>query len=121
MFQELVGGRYLNLNKKTALASLLVMVLLFGIALMPLAGAASEDKAPEKDSKENIEQTHFFKEGDEVMVIDGSFKNFEGIVENVNPEKRVIKILIIIFGRQTPVELDFNQVKIIETRADEKI
>ena len=75
----------------------------------------------EKDSKENIEQTHFFKEGDEVMVIDGSFKNFEGIVENVNPEKRVIKILIIIFGRQTPVELDFNQVKMIETKVDEKI
>ncbi len=44
------------------------------------------------------------------MVIDGSFKHFPGIVEEVNPEKRIIKILVSIFGRPTPVELDFIQV-----------
>ncbi len=64
----------------------------------------------DKDSKENIEQSYFFEEGDEVMVIDGSFKNFDGIVEEVNSEKRIIKILVSIFGRPTPTELGFAQV-----------
>jgi transcription termination/antitermination protein NusG len=53
---------------------------------------------------------YFFDEGDEVRVIDGPFTNFNGTVEDVNPEKGKIKVLVSIFGRSTPVELDFVQV-----------
>jgi transcriptional antiterminator NusG len=52
----------------------------------------------------------FFENGDEIRVIDGPFANFNGTVEEVNPEKGKIRVLVSIFGRATPVELDFVQV-----------
>ena len=51
-----------------------------------------------------------FEEGDEVRVIDGPFNNFQGIVGEVNEEKEKLRVFIAIFGRSTPVELDFIQV-----------
>jgi len=53
---------------------------------------------------------YYFEMGDEVRVIDGPFANFNGTVDDVNPEKGKIKVLVSIFGRSTPVELDFVQV-----------
>lgn len=52
-----------------------------------------------------------FQEGDSVVVIDGPFNNFNGTVEDVNPEKGKAKVLVSIFGRPTPVELDFIQIE----------
>lgn len=52
-----------------------------------------------------------FKEGDKVKVIDGPFSEFTGSVEEVNPEKSKIKVMVSIFGRATPVELDVLQVE----------
>ena len=51
-----------------------------------------------------------FEEGDEVRVIDGPFTNFQGIVGEVKPDKEKLRVLITIFGRSTPVELEFIQV-----------
>jgi transcriptional antiterminator NusG len=60
--------------------------------------------------KNKPQPKYFFEEGDEVRVIDGPFNNFNGTVEEVNQEKGKIKVLVSIFGRSTPVELDFVQV-----------
>lgn len=48
---------------------------------------------------------------DPVNIVDGPFKNFEGKVDEVDTEKGKIKVLVSIFGRETPVELDFLQIK----------
>ncbi len=56
---------------------------------------------------------HRFEEGDEVMVIDGPFSNFRGVVEEVKPDKEKVRVLITIFGRPTPVELNFIQVNTV--------
>ncbi len=52
-----------------------------------------------------------FSVGESVKVIDGPFVDFNGIVEEVRPEKGKLRVLISIFGRATPVELDFVQVE----------
>ena len=52
-----------------------------------------------------------FEKGDHVTVIDGPFANFNGVVDNVNPEKGKIRVLVSIFGRSTPVELEFGHVQ----------
>lgn len=52
-----------------------------------------------------------FEPGDEVRVIEGAFENFSGKVEEVKPEKLKLKVRVSIFGRETPVELDFSQVE----------
>ena len=52
-----------------------------------------------------------FEQGMAVKVIDGPFAEFNGTVEEVKPEKSKVKVLISIFGRATPVELDFMQVE----------
>jgi transcriptional antiterminator NusG len=53
-----------------------------------------------------------FRNGDLVKIIDGPFNNFSGIVEEVNEEKMKIKVLVSIFGRKTPVEIDFVQAEL---------
>ncbi|MCD6169825.1 MAG: transcription termination/antitermination protein NusG [Candidatus Latescibacteria bacterium 4484_181] len=56
------------------------------------------------------------KPGDSVKVIDGPFKDLYGVVEEVNPERRKIKVMVSIFSRSTPVELDVLQVEKIKAR-----
>ena len=60
--------------------------------------------------KDKPKPKFYFESGDEVRVIDGPFTNFNGTVDEVNPEKGKIKVMVSIFGRSTPVELDFVQV-----------
>jgi len=63
-----------------------------------------------EDGQERPKPKFLFEEGDEVRVIDGPFNNFNGLVDEVKPDKAKLKVLISIFGRSTPVELDFVQV-----------
>jgi transcriptional antiterminator NusG len=52
-----------------------------------------------------------YKVGDPVKVTDGPFMDFSGLVQEVNHDKQKLKVMVSIFGRQTPVELDYLQVK----------
>lgn len=53
----------------------------------------------------------FFSTGESVKVVDGPFADFNGVVEEVRPDKGKLRVLISIFGRATPVELEFVQVE----------
>jgi transcriptional antiterminator NusG len=53
-----------------------------------------------------------FKVGDPIRVVDGPFNDFTGFVEEINEEKNKVKVNISIFGRPTPVELDFLQIEV---------
>lgn len=63
------------------------------------------------DSKSNPTQKLTFEKGESVRVIDGPFKDFSGTVEDINYEKSKLRVTVTIFGRATPVELDFSQIE----------
>jgi transcription termination/antitermination protein NusG len=50
-------------------------------------------------------------EGDSVKIMDGPFKEFEGKISDINESKGTVKVLVNVFGRETPVELDYLQIK----------
>ncbi len=61
---------------------------------------------------DNINKPKYdFQHGETVKIIDGPFNTFTGIIEEINHEKSKLKVMVGIFGRSTPVELDFNQVE----------
>lgn len=63
------------------------------------------------DSKSNPIQKMSFEKGESVRIIDGPFKDFSGSVEDINYEKSKLRVSVVIFGRSTPVELEFGQVE----------
>ena len=52
-----------------------------------------------------------FEKNESVRIVDGPFANFSGKVDEVNTERNTLRVLVTIFGRATPVELDFLQVE----------
>ena len=58
-----------------------------------------------------VKQKVDFKQGETVKITDGPFITFSGTVEDINLERNKVRVMVNIFGRSTPVELDFNQVE----------
>ncbi len=59
---------------------------------------------------EVVDEEHFLV-GESVKVVDGPFNDFDGVIEEVNVEKRKLKVMVKIFGRRTPLELNYNQIQ----------
>lgn len=91
--------------------------------VMGFIGGTSDNPAPitEKEAntilnrvQEGVDKPRpkiLFEPGEMVRVIDGPFNDFNGTVEEVNYEKSRLRVAVLIFGRSTPVELDFHQVE----------
>ncbi len=62
------------------------------------------------ESSERMET--YFRNGDLVKIIDGPFNNFSGTIQEVNEEKMKIKVMVSIFGRKTPVDINFVQAEL---------
>ncbi len=78
----------------------------------PLALGQSEVERIFKQAQEQEPVVKFdMAAGDKIVVLSGPFKDFEGEVVEVSPERSKLKALLSIFGRDTPVELEFNQVQ----------
>lgn len=77
---------------------------------LPLSFSEVERIFKQTREQEPVVKTHV-SAGDKIMVLSGPFKDFEGEVIEVSPERSKLKALLSIFGRDTPVELEFNQVQ----------
>ncbi|MGQ0793353.1 MAG: transcription termination/antitermination protein NusG [Deltaproteobacteria bacterium] len=87
-------------------------------------GKIDPDSVPDIDEKEVVrikkqivdgtlkpKPKVMFERGETIKVIEGPFANFSGLIEEVKPDKGKVQVLVTIFGRTTPIELDFNQVE----------
>ena len=63
----------------------------------------------EKTTRQHISEVPF-EIGDAVKIKEGPFKDFDGVVEEIHPEKGKVKVMVSVFGRSTPVEVDFIHV-----------
>jgi len=62
-------------------------------------------------AKEKPKPKYSFEKGEMVKIVDGPFNNFTGVVDDINVDRGTLKVMVTIFGRQTPVELEFLQVQ----------
>lgn len=72
-----------------------------------LAGRSRQHPGPGLSAKEKPKPKYVFEKGEPVKIIEGPFSNFTGTVEDVNVDRNTLKVMVTIFGRHTPVELDF--------------
>ena len=84
-----------------------------GKSPVPLRGREIRRILGEVERKEDMEIVEVpFSAGDSIKVVSGPFIDFAGVVETVNEDKQKVKVTVSIFGRPTPIELDFFQVEL---------
>jgi transcriptional antiterminator NusG len=91
-----------------------VLGFIGGTSDKPVAITEKEADAILNRVKEGVDKPRpkiLFEPGEVVRVIDGPFADFNGVVEEVNYEKNRLRVAVLIFGRSTPVELEFSQVE----------
>lgn len=91
-----------------------VLGFIGGTSDKPAAITDAEADAIMHRVEEGVEKPRpkvLFEPGEVVRVIDGPFADFSGVVEEVNYEKNRLRVAVLIFGRSTPVELEFSQVE----------
>jgi transcriptional antiterminator NusG len=128
---ELRGGAKRTLQKKLMPGYMFIQMDLVTEAwhcvkdTEKITGFVGDDKSPKPISEREIKKLtqqveegavrpaaqKMFEEGTNVRIVDGPFLNFSGTVEEVLPAKQKVRVLVSIFGRATPVELDFMQVE----------
>lgn len=72
-----------------------------------VAKMLSEAEKPEEAPSIKVE----FKKGDQVKIQEGPFESFEGVVDSIDPERGVVKVIVTIFGRSTPLNIEYWQVE----------
>lgn len=77
----------------------------------PITDAEADAILQRVQSGDKPKPKTIFEPGEMVRVIDGPFNDFNGVVEEVNYEKSRLRVAVLIFGRSTPVELEFSQVE----------
>lgn len=80
----------------------------------PLSGDEARailQKSGEMKGERVVRPRQSFNAGEQVKIIDGPFESFTGVIEEVNAEKNKLKVMVGIFGRNTPVEVDLLQVE----------
>ena len=83
-----------------------------GGAAVALSEKEVEKVTAEAESKEQAPTIKIdFEDGENVKIVEGAFKNFDGVVEEVLAEKGLLRVAVTIFGRPTPVELEYWQVE----------
>jgi len=85
-----------------------------GAGRQPVALSEDEVKQILRQTEERQEKPSpkvIFEKGESVRVIEGPFTNFAGVIEEVNPDRGKLKVMVSIFGRATPVELEYWQVE----------
>lgn len=82
-----------------------------GVAV-PLSEKEVEKVTAEAESKEEAPTLKIdFEPGDNIKIVEGAFKNFDGVVDEVMADKGLLRVIVTIFGRPTPVELEYWQVE----------
>jgi len=66
-----------------------------------------EARKPEEAPSIKVE----FEKGDQIKVREGAFENFEGTVDSIDPERGVVKVIVTIFGRSTPLDIEYWQIE----------
>ena len=83
-------------------------------AQKPMEVGAEEIRAimqQTEEKKDKLQPKVSFEKGESVKVVEGPFLSFTGVIEEIHPEKGKLKVLVSIFGRSTPVELEYWQVE----------
>ena len=66
-----------------------------------------EAEKPEEAPSIKVE----FKKGDRIKIREGAFENFEGVVDSITPERGIVKVIVAIFGRSTPLDIEYWQIE----------